>query len=64
MDALAELDQGVLVEPDPRDVTGDGLVDDRLRGGPEGGALGPEDEGLELGVSVEDHSEGSSWRFE
>ena len=53
MDALAELDQGVLVEPDPRDVAGDRLVDDRLRGRAERGPLGAQDERLELGVPVE-----------
>src|SRR4029079_7766573 len=45
--------QGVLVEPDPRDVAGDRLVEDRLRGGAERGALGAQDEGLALLVPVE-----------
>ena len=53
MDTLAELDQGVLVEPDPGDVTGDGLVEDRLRRGTERRALGAQDERLQLGVPVE-----------
>ena len=51
--ALAELHQRVLVEPDPGDVAGDGLVEDRLRGGAERGALRAQDERLELGVPVE-----------
>ncbi len=51
--ALTELHQGVLVEPDPRDVAGDRLVDDRLRGRAERGPLGTLDEGLELGLPVE-----------
>jgi hypothetical protein len=53
MDALAELHEGVLVEPDPRDVARDGLVDDRLGRGAEGGALRAQDERLELAVPVE-----------
>ena len=53
MDALAELHQRVLVEPDPRDVAGDGLVDDRLRRRAERGALGTQDEGVELVAEVE-----------
>ena len=51
--ALAELHQRVLVQADPRDVARDRLVDDRLGGGPEGGALGAQDEGVELGLEVE-----------
>jgi len=53
VDALAELHEGVLVEPDPRDVAGHRLVEDRLGRGAEGGALGAQDEGLELLVPVE-----------
>ena len=53
MDALAELDERVLVEPDPRDVARDGLVDDRLGRRAEGGALGAQDEGVELVLEVE-----------
>ena len=53
VDTLAELDEGVLVQPDPGDVTRDGLVEDRLRGRAERGALGPDDERLELLVPVE-----------
>ena len=41
VDALAELHQRVLVEPQPRDVAGHGLVEDRLRRRPERGALRP-----------------------
>ena len=53
MDALAELDQGVLVEPDPRDVARHGLVEDRLGGGAERRTLRAQDEALELLVPVE-----------
>ena len=53
MDALPQLDEGVLVEPDPRDVARDRLVDDRLRRGAEGGALGAADELVALGLPVE-----------
>ena len=53
MDALAELHERVLVEPDPRDVAGDGLVDDRLRRRTERGALGAQDEVVELLLEVE-----------
>ena len=53
VDALAELDQGVLVEPDPRDVAGDRLVEDRLGRRAERRALGAQDERLELRVEVE-----------
>ena len=53
VDALTELDQGVLVEPDPRDVAADGLVEDRLRRRTERRALGADDEALELAVPVE-----------
>src|SRR3546814_13460664 len=58
---LAELDQRVLVEPDPRDVARHGLVDDGLGGGSEGGALGPLDAGLERGLPVEEIGR-ASWR--
>ena len=47
VDALAELHQAVAVEPDPRDVARDRLVDDRLRRGPERRALRDADEALE-----------------
>ena len=53
MDALAELDEAVAVEPDPGDVALDGLVDERLRRRPEGLSLGEPDEPLELGLEVE-----------
>ena len=53
VDALAELDQGVLVEPDPGDVPRDRLVEDRLGRGAERRALGAQDEVLELLVPVE-----------
>ena len=47
--ALAELDQASLVQPDPRDVAGDRLVDDRLGRRAERGPLGLVDELLQLG---------------
>ena len=53
VDALAELDEGVLVEPDPRDVARDGLVEDRLGRRTERRPLGAQDEALELGLPVE-----------
>jgi hypothetical protein len=53
VDALAELDQGVLVEPQPGDVAGRRLVEDGLGRGAEGGPLGPQDEPLQLGLEVE-----------
>ena len=53
MHPLTELHEGVLVEPDPRDVAGDGLVEDGLGRGPEGGALGAQDESVELVGEVE-----------
>jgi hypothetical protein len=53
VDALPELDEGVLVEPDPRDVARDRLVDDRLRRRPERRALGAADEVVALGLPVE-----------
>ena len=40
MDALAELDQGVLVQPDPRDVAADRLLEDGCGARAEGGPLG------------------------
>ena len=51
--ALAELDEGVLVEPDPGDVARDGLVEDRLGRRTERRPLGAQDEALELGLPVE-----------
>ena len=53
VDALAELDEGVLVEPDPGDVAADRLVEDRLGRRTERRTLGAEDERLELGLPVE-----------
>ncbi len=53
VDALAQLHQGVLVEPDPRDVARDRLVEDGLGRRPERRPLGTQDEALELGVPVE-----------
>ena len=44
VDALAELDERVAVEPDVRDVARGGLVEDRLRRRPEGRPLGEPDE--------------------
>jgi hypothetical protein len=43
----------VLVEPQPGDVAGRGLVEDGLGRGAEGRPLGPEDEPLQLGGEVE-----------
>ncbi len=43
---LAQLDQGVFVQPDPRDVAGDGFVDDRLRRRAELPAFGEQDQAL------------------
>ena len=51
--ALSELHERVLVQPDPRDVAGDGLVDDRLRGGAERRALRAQDERVQLVDEVE-----------
>src|SRR4051794_32071403 len=53
MDALAELDQALPVEPDPGDVARDRLVDDRLRRGAEGLSLGEPDEALHLRGEIE-----------
>ena len=53
VDALAELDERVPVEPDVRDVAADGLVDQGLGRGPEGGSLGEPDQPFELGHEVE-----------
>ena len=53
VDALAELDEGVLVEPDPGDVAADRLVEDGLGRRAERRALGAQDERLELRVPVE-----------
>ena len=53
VDALAELHERVLVEPDPRDVAGDRLVEDRLGRRAERGALGAQDEVVELLLEVE-----------
>ena len=53
MDALAELDEAVAVEPDPRDVALCGLVDEGLRRRAEGLPLGHPDEPLQLGREVE-----------
>ena len=55
MDAVPELDEGVTVEADERDVAADGLVDEGLRRGPERLALGEADEPLELRREVEEH---------
>ena len=43
----------VPVEPDPRDVARDGLVEDRLGGRPEGRALGDPDQAFDLRAEVE-----------
>ena len=53
VNALPELHEGVLVEPQPGDVARDGLVEDGLGRRAEGGALGGEQEALELAVEVE-----------
>ena len=53
MDPLSELDERMAVEPDVRDVAADGLVDQGLGRGPEGGSLGQPDEALELGQQIE-----------
>src|SRR5262249_12634707 len=53
VDALTELHQRVLVQPDPRDVSAFGLVDDGLGRRPERGALRTQDERLELAFPVE-----------
>ena len=53
MDALAELDERVAVEPDVRDVAAGGLVEDRLGRRPERLPLGEQDEPLELGHEVD-----------
>src|SRR6266511_1167712 len=53
VDPLAELDQRELVQPQPGDVAGGRLVDDRLGGGPERGPLGLQDEALQLGIEAE-----------
>ena len=54
VDAVAELDQRVAVEPDERDVAADRLVDQRLGGRPERLPLGEPDEALHLGREVEE----------
>jgi len=51
--SLAELDEGGAVEPDPRDIAADRLLDDRGRRRAEGRALRQAEEGVELGVEVE-----------
>ena len=53
VDALAELDERVAVEPDVRDVAAGGLVEDRLGRRPERLPLGEQDEPLELGHEVD-----------
>ena len=53
MDALAELDEARTIEPDPRDVARNGLVDDRLGRRPERTLLGETDERLDLLGKVE-----------
>ena len=53
MDALAELDERVAVEPDERDVAAGRLVEDRLRRRAERLPLGEQDEPLELGHEVD-----------
>ena len=53
MDALPQLDEGVLVEAQPRDVPRDGLVQDGLGRGTERRTLGAQDEGLPLPLPVE-----------
>jgi hypothetical protein len=58
---LAELDEGVLVEPDPRDVAGDRLVDDGLRGRAERRALRPADERVPLGAQSKSGSPSTRW---
>ena len=63
MDALAELDEGVAVEPDVRDVAARGLVDERLRGRPERLPLRQPDEPLELGQEVEPGDASGSTRW-
>ncbi len=54
MDAVAELDERVPVEPDERDVATDRLVDERLGRRPERLSLGQPDEALQLGREVEE----------
>ena len=51
--ALAELDQGVLVQPDPRDVAADRLLEDRRGRRSEGHPLGPPQEEVQLLGEVE-----------
>ena len=53
VDAVAELDERVAVEPDERDVAADRLVDERLRRRPERLPLGEPDEPLHLRREVE-----------
>src|SRR5215210_1045203 len=53
MDALAELDERVAVEPDVRDVARRRLVEDRLGRRSERSPLGEPDEPLELGHEIE-----------
>ena len=53
VDPVPELDERLLVQPDPRDVAERRLVQDRLGRRPEGSALGEEDQLLELRAEVE-----------
>ena len=53
VDAVAELDERLVVQADRRDVAQRGLVEDGLRRRAERGTLGEEDELLELGAEVE-----------
>ena len=61
MDPVPELDQRLLVEPDPGDVAQAGLVEEGLGRGAEGGPLGEEDELLELGRQVEVLAGSTRW---
>ena len=54
VDAVAELDERMPVEPDERDVAADRLVDERLGRRPEGLPLGEPDEPLHLRREVEE----------
>src|SRR5207237_1894250 len=51
--ALAELDEGLVVQTDVRNVSTGRLVEDRLGRWPEGGSVGEQDEVLQLGDEVE-----------
>ena len=53
MDAVAELDERLVVEADRRDVPQRRLVEERLGRGPERESLGEQDQPLELGSEVE-----------